>query len=791
MKNLKFLKIFFLFLLSFFVLKSQEVIWNEKITKNFKIGDKLKRYFSVNSLNNVSLISLKINGYDVIEYNILPVVKITVNDNEVFSGTMSDYSFGKNQKYGTIEFNIKNYVKIGSNLLKIEFIGLPAQSYIYLKNMSILLKRKGSYFKTLSDFNYNSQNYTQYLKQNLTIGSTVIATEDYQKVKKGMYGVYYGEVIYNTKFCYIKWSKNLNTNLLNLPDVYPKKYKSNAFIVPYSKIKILKTKSFDDNSPPKIYSTQNRYIKTSDRKINISGRVSDKNGIYAVFVNNIKAQLDNQKFYNIEIPLKKGKNYVKLYAFDNLGYLKYEKLIIIRQLYGANPPPQLDIDYPNKNKISVIKNSVQFSGKVTNNDYITNLTAVVNKKVYKIYVGKNNDFKVDFTIVKGQNNIELFAIDETGKESKHYKFLVSFEPEKAKAEISVVNPKGITSQNKLTIDKNIKDLYLEIEVSAQNELREVDVTFLNGPITIPLKNLTKNKYAKTIQLPSSDLIAVKIEAIDIYGNKTPYSFLLERTETIDPFPNIDNKVPFTNRKCDSCYALIIGNAQYDKEKSLYTSLPYSLNDAVIFEKYLIQTYGVNSDNIQLVKNAGSIDLLNSITAFIEKIDKYKNSRFLFYYSGHGAMKNGNPFLLPIDYNQKNDDIGLAKNLTIDTIIYKMMLKSPKKLTVILDMCFSGKKDAKGIDFGNNSFDISGPVVVLSASKTEAYPFKRRNHSIFTYALLKSLYDYKGEITYGELQNIVQKNIDNIIEHENFLFDQKCDIQPSSILDDNWKNWTLP
>ena len=366
------MKIFTFIVFLFFsqIILSQEAIFHEDFNKKIENNQIIKRVFSINSTKKLSVVSLKINGYDAISNNILPVIVIKINNKKIFEGALSDFTYGKNHRYGEIEFNITKFIKSGSNEFSIEYAGLSAGSFNYIKSISISTKYSGIFFKQLEDFNYNQALYTNYLRKTLTIESTVIATENYQTITKGMRGTYYGEATFNSNFCCIKWSKNLNSDV-NCPNSYPSKYKSYAFYVPFVNIKIEKLKTFGDNQPPEITSFVSNTTTVDNKSIIISGKVADKNGVYAIYINKIKTIIDENGFYKLEIPLDVGSNRVIISACDNFGNFRIKQLFIKREISIYDIAPQISILYPQKKEVSVFFNSIKIQGKVSDDDAVS------------------------------------------------------------------------------------------------------------------------------------------------------------------------------------------------------------------------------------------------------------------------------------------------------------------------------------------------------------------------------------------------------------------------------------
>lgn len=767
---------------------AQETIYSESFNRHINEKETVSKVFSISS-SNISSVSLQLKGFDEINDNILPVISIKINNKNVFTGTLSDFSYGKNNQYGEIEFNIANFTKIGNNTLTIQYEGIAPNSYVFIRNINIIQKIRGESNKTLKDFNYDKKLYTEYLKKNLPLESDIVATENYQLITRGMIGVYYGEFPYNSRFCSVKWSKKLNANV-TVSAQFPEEYKAYAYNIPYSSLKIKKTNNVEDNKPPIIVSSIDNYAKVKSKTINISGRATDQGGIYAVFINDIKAEINNQGYYTLNLPLDIGSNNVKIVAFDKYGNKDLKNITVIRHKNENDLPPFLDISYPAQKNISVGSNSMHIIGKASDDTYVSYIQVIANKNVYKVFVENNKEFKIHLTLMKGVNNVKLTAFDELGNKSNEKDYKISFEPENSKPVIRLTEPTGLVN-NILKIDKTLENLPISVEISSLYPVSDVSVIYINTPVTEPLSNTQNTQFKGNIKLPLAPEIEISILAKDVHGTESmPLSFKIERNQEADPFPDID-QAPVTGKRCNDCYALVIGNANYDENKSLFNSLPYAKNDAKVFKDYLVNTLGVPALNVTYVEDNKTMDFLNTINNFVKKISSKKNGKYLFYYTGHGALdKNQAPYLVPTDYNEANDVYGIINGLIIDSIVYKMLYAEPEKLTVILDMCYSGK-EAKGVQVGDVSYSYDGPVVVFTAAEKEAFPFKRRNHSLFTYAFLKVLNEAKGDINYEDLADETQQTMQRIINHENIPIEQNMTISPSSILDDDWKTWELP
>lgn len=86
----------------------------------------------------------------------------------------------------------------------------------------------------------------------------------------------------------------------------------------FLKVSYLEKESF--NYPPKIVITQPKTERgckiVKSKSVKISGKATDKNGIYEVTINGIEANLQNNGYFFADIPLAVGDNFIKVKATD-------------------------------------------------------------------------------------------------------------------------------------------------------------------------------------------------------------------------------------------------------------------------------------------------------------------------------------------------------------------------------------------------------------------------------------------------------------------------------------------
>lgn len=257
--------------------------------------------------------------------------------------------------------------------------------------------------------------------------------------------------------------------------------------------------------------------------------------------------------------------------------------------------------------------------------------------------------------------------------------------------------------------------------------------------------------------------------------------------------DVDKDLPKTNRVNESTFALIIANENYQEE----VPVEYAGNDGEAFKMYCQQVLGIPEENINMRKDA----TLNNMLAALDWVNMVAKAfsgeaKVIFFYAGHGVPDEatGAAYLLPVD--------GIGRNLRTGyslTELYKQLGALPvKNVTVFMDACFSGAKrgngmlaSARGVAIKAKQQEPQGKMVVLSAAQSDetAYPYKEKQHGLFTYYLLKKLQESRGDCTMQELSDYVKTQV----SRRSVILNQKSQtpsIGSSTALGDAWKDLKL-
>ena len=285
-----------------------------------------------------------------------------------------------------------------------------------------------------------------------------------------------------------------------------------------------------------------------------------------------------------------------------------------------------------------------------------------------------------------------------------------------------------------------------------------------------LKPYTTINYSITFHRPLSKITTLsyvsdnfRIDSINIAENVSP----LPKSSVIRQ-SDVDINIPKTKYKNDNTFCLIIANENYLETN--ISSVNFAHNDGMIFKEYCNTVLGIPEENITFYTDA----TLNQIRAGIKhlcnisetRFDNLKQTNLIVYYTGHGIpdISNKTGYLLP--YDGYVDDISSAYSLS--DMYGQLGNTSANQITVMLDACFSGGDrnnqslyaHAKGIAIDIQPTQPKGNMVVLSAASGNemAYPYKDKQHGLFTYFLLKKLQDTKGNVTIKELGDYIKQNV---------------------------------
>lgn len=257
--------------------------------------------------------------------------------------------------------------------------------------------------------------------------------------------------------------------------------------------------------------------------------------------------------------------------------------------------------------------------------------------------------------------------------------------------------------------------------------------------------------------------------------------------------DVDVNIPTGAKSHKNTFVLIVANEHYKQ----VDGVPFALNDGQIFHQYCIKTLGINERFIKYLPDATLNDIKGGITWLQNLTEAWENPQVIFYYAGHGIPDEAvrTAYLLPVDGVGSDVNTGYK----LDNLYSDLGKLPASQIAVFMDACFSGSKreqgmlaSARGVALKTKSGVPQGNMVVFSAAQGDetAYPNKEQQHGLFTYYLLKKLQTTKGEVSFKELGEYVQKEVSKQSPLLNNGKKQTPSITPSSSIGDDWQNWKL-
>lgn len=253
---------------------------------------------------------------------------------------------------------------------------------------------------------------------------------------------------------------------------------------------------------------------------------------------------------------------------------------------------------------------------------------------------------------------------------------------------------------------------------------------------------------------------------------------------------VDTKIAVNSMTDTKTFAIIICNENYDDEEKV----PYAKNDGEVFKIYCQKTLGIPERQIRFVSDATLNKMNREINWLKGVLDTFDGeARAIIYYSGHGIPdeKSKEAYLLPVDGSSKDTSTGISTKSLYD----RLKAMNSKSIIVFLDACFSGAKrdgsmliQSRGTALKAKKDPVGDNTVVFSAAQGDetAFPYRSKQHGMFTYFLLEKMQQSGGCTTMGELYDYVTKEV----KRNSYLENSKAQTPSVTVSSNNanWRNW---
>ncbi|MBN2894059.1 MAG: caspase family protein [Bacteroidales bacterium] len=771
-----------------------------KQTFNFKLDD----YYDINKCK-LFIIGKDYNYDSDADYTDF---KILVNEKEVFVGQLNSKSSFYSENLDSYGFDIENYIQYGPNTVSIQNTEDEGQGdYALIYSIAV------NY-----DKNYNQSH------GKLTEAEYLHVAKNPDNLKINFLGNDDNYTVVN-----IDQTGNNTSCIQNNTYIIDKKTNKKYFLQKAENILICKDKTYKYTSNFTLY-----FDKIPETTTNIDLIEPAEGNSYS--------------FYDISFEFPKNVTEVVMPPILKIGDISFSENVL-----DAGETAKLSITIENVGPGDANDVYVNLS---TTTSGIT-LPAVVNFPIIPANNGKKTvtiDVTGQMSLKNTEATIKIDVVEPhfmVNIQGKQLKFTTkSFnKPDLILAQYAIIENQSANPNNQIDINE-ILELKLIVQNIGQGNAEKINIDVINNQSGVMFLGVMENgqlirqnpifseinagKYVTIIyryfvnsEFTDSEL-KFTIKAKDnsgLYGFTEIKSFAINKEleesgfihkvdntnenenehVIIENIPNeivdVDQNIPKSSKIYANRYALIIGNANYQKNGSDVVDISYSLNDARIFKKYAVNTLGIPDDerHIYYLEDAKALELKEYLENFSELIKlKPAGSEFFVYYSGHGTLDSSkNSYILPVDVKSRYvEDYALS----LDDFYAQLNSGSDKKTYIFIDACFSGggktgvlvPYSKVGLRQSKNNAVPTNILVFAASTGTEiSQEYPEKQHGLFTYFLLKELQNMNSDKTFNEIGEDVINNVksETLVPSKN-LRTQTPTIKINPSIQNEWKNWKI-
>ena len=299
-------------------------------------------------------------------------------------------------------------------------------------------------------------------------GTTVTVNGETVKMSSNYYGEYEGNYVYKfeaegSKDFAVEGKRGGKTKIVNV------------------------TAKYEIGAPTLTLNQNNQTV--TDKEFKLSGKATDENSSVSVTVNGESVNVNYYNEWSKSYTLTEGENNFEVIATNENGK-QTKKSITVTYTVGA---PTLTLNQRNQ---TVTTKEFKLSGKATDENYSVSVT--VNGE--SVNVNYYNEWSKSYTLTEGENNFEIIATNEKGKQTKKT-ITITFKVGNPK--IQFINCPESTKKNSITIKGKITGTNEGAMLFIDDE--EVYVNY-SGEFT---KNLTLKEGTNTF----------KFRAVNDYGKE--------------------------------------------------------------------------------------------------------------------------------------------------------------------------------------------------------------------------------------------------------------------------------
>lgn len=267
----------------------------------------------------------------------------------------------------------------------------------------------------------------------------------------------------------------------------------NTDTVPYSAPITL-----DTTAPILTVSTLSDGSWTNNELLNVSGQVTDNNGIQQLNINDVDVAINPDGSFSYPVVLQDGPNTVGIRVTDLAG----NEVSDMRMINLDQDAPVITIATPADN-MNTKQSWIDVTGAV---DDQSTVTVKVNAANPMAALMNGNNFSLTVALVYGINTIEVTATDLAGNTSR-VKRTVTFDDQNPSLSVTYPAQDIKTNQSTITIRGEVTDLTVVT----------ITVT-MDGNIYTPA--VTSGRFEQTVTFTEGKTYQIYVKAVDEAGNET-------------------------------------------------------------------------------------------------------------------------------------------------------------------------------------------------------------------------------------------------------------------------------
>jgi nucleoside phosphorylase len=264
---------------------------------------------------------------------------------------------------------------------------------------------------------------------------------------------------------------------------------------------------------------------------------------------------------------------------------------------------------------------------------------------------------------------------------------------------------------------------------------------------------------------------------ELCENPSALLALAKEESSVPSSPPSSEELKFVLREQTTYYgtqqrwAILVGVGEYE-DVSAYGRLDLCDHDVRAIRQQLLAS-GFQDDHIVLLtdnETGNRVPKRENILAVLQSLSQIteEDDVLLFYFSGHGATKNGESYLIP-----RNGRQVVLHDTAVPMRRVKEIMNTAqaRAKVVILDACHSGTNshskasEPMSADFIQQVFEKATGFAIYSSCQQEqlSYVWKEKNCSVFTYYVLEALKgkadtENKGLVTVNDLSKYVTYHV---------------------------------